>query len=96
MCNGIATIPAYETLKGIVRYLIGHRRVWVFEKQEPVRHLTANMDSDHAGCKVIRKSTTCVVIRLRRHVIRSYSSMQSIIALSSGDSEFYGIEPRGP
>ena len=86
------TTCAFESLKRIVRYLLGHRRlVWVFEKQDPVSRLDVHVDSDHAGCKVTRKSTTCVVVRIGKHLIRFYSLTQAVIALSSGESEFYAM-----
>ena len=48
-------------------------------------------DTDYAGCKVSRKSTSGGVVIWGNHVIKSWSSTQSVIALSSGDAEYYGM-----
>jgi len=86
------TTSGMECLKRVVRYLLGHKRlVWTFVKQDPTKVLNVNVDSDHAGCKVTRKSTTCVVVRLGKHLLRFYSLTQTIIGLSSGESEFYAM-----
>lgn len=60
-------------------------------KQDPIKALTGNVDSDHAGCKVRLKSTSCVVIRLAKHLLRFYRLLQTIISLSSGVSQFYAM-----
>ena len=41
------------------------------------------------------KSTSCGVITLGEHVIKSWSATQNVIALSSGEAEFYGIARGG-
>jgi len=76
----------------VVRYLIGRKRlVWRYERQDMAKVFRGNVDSDHAGCKVTRKSKTCVIIRLGKHLLRFYSLTQSIIGISSGESEFYAL-----
>ena len=47
-------------------------------------------DSNWAACPVTRKSTSSTYLMMGRHPIYSGSSTQSIIALSSGEAEFYG------
>ena len=47
--------------------------------------------SDHAGCINTRKSTTGVCIFYGKHLIRSSSTTQGVIALSSGEAEFYAM-----
>ena len=49
------------------------------------------MDTDYAGCRKTRKSTSGGVILLGQHFIKSWSITQAIIALSSGEAEYYGI-----
>ena len=49
------------------------------------------VDSDHAGCAVTRKSTTGMVSKLGSHTVKHSSNMQTTIALSSGESEFYAL-----
>ena len=48
-------------------------------------------DANWAGCKRSRKSTSGGTIMIGTHLIRAYSKTQSVIAKSSGESEFYGI-----
>ena len=46
-------------------------------------------DADWAGCKATRKSTTGGCVMLGGHVLKGWSKTQSLIALSSGESELY-------
>ena len=48
-------------------------------------------DSDHAGCLLTRKSTTGFVVTSGRHCVKHGSNLQSTIALSSGESEYYAL-----
>ena len=48
-------------------------------------------DSDHAGCLETRRSTTGVVVRFGRCLVKTSSNIQSTIALSSGESEYYAL-----
>lgn len=48
-------------------------------------------DSDHAGCVKTRKSTTGIVLCAGQHVLKTSSTLQSTISLSSGESEYYAI-----
>ena len=78
-----------RALKRLVRYLIGAPRlVWVWRQQGPQSYLTAITDSDHAGCKKTRKSTSCSAYMLGNHLLRLRSTTQATLALSSGESEF--------
>ena len=79
-------------LKRLGRYLVGEprMRVW-FEFQNMPDDLTIWTDSDHAGCTKTRKSTSGGLALLGSHLIKSWSSTQDIVALSSGEAEYYGI-----
>ena len=48
-------------------------------------------DSDHAGCKRTRRCTSGGVLMLGRHFIRSWSSTQASVAISSGEAEYYAM-----
>ena len=48
-------------------------------------------DTDFAGCKKTRKSTSGGIARIGDHFINSWCSTQSIVSLSSGEAEYYGI-----
>ena len=47
------------------------------------------VDSDWAGCRKTRKSTSGGVIYLGGVAVRGWSSSQAVIALSSGEAEYY-------
>ena len=47
------------------------------------------VDSDWAGCRRSRKSTSGGVILFGGAAVRGWSSNQSVIALSSGEAEYY-------
>ena len=53
--------------------------------------LTVWSDSDFAGCEKSRKSTSAGVAMHGDHVIKTWSSNQSVIALSSGEAEYYAL-----
>ena len=83
------TEGARRAVKRLVRYLIGAPRlVWARRQQGPQSYFTAITDSDHAGCKKTRKSTSCSAYMLDNHLLRLSSTAQSTLALSSGESEF--------
>ena len=48
-------------------------------------------DTDYAGCRETRKSTSGGLIMLGTHLIRGWSATQRVIALSSGEAEYYGV-----
>ena len=49
------------------------------------------IDSDWAGNKIRRKSTSGGVMFLGKHLIKSWSSTQQVMALSRGEAELYGM-----
>ena len=82
----------WNQLKHAVRYLVGAPRiVQRFYAQTLPKHVQVFTDSDHAGCIRTRKSTSGVYIFFGKHLIRSSSTTQGVIALSSGESEFYSM-----
>ena len=50
-----------------------------------------SVDADHAGCSETRRSTSCGVIQVNDHVLSEWSTTQSTVAHSSGESEFLAI-----
>ena len=77
-------------LKRVGRYLIARPRAALrFYPQREPKVVTAFVDSDHAGCVLTRRSTSGLVVRYGDHTIRTASSVQSTISLSSGESEYY-------
>ena len=82
----------WERLKRFGRYLSGRKRVvTVFGYQGRINQLNTYVDTDYAGCRRTRKSTTGGVTYLGEHIIKSWSVTQSIVTLSSGEAEYYGL-----
>ena len=79
-------------IKRAARYLAGAPRyVQMYEWQDYDGHMHAFADSDWAGDQVTRKSTSGGLIMLGSHMIKSWSSSQPVIALSSGEAELYAL-----
>ena len=86
------TVGDRKQLKRFGRYLISRPRVVMeYNYQDEVKQLDGWTDSDYAGCRKTRKSTSGGLIMLGSHVLKSWSSTQAIIALSSGEAEYYSI-----
>ena len=49
------------------------------------------VDTDYAGCNRTRRSTSGGIVTFGNHVVKSWSSTQKIVALSSGEAEYYGV-----
>ena len=72
------------------RYFLGKARmVQRFVTQLSLDRITMKIDSDHAGCLRTRKSTTGIADYHGKHVIKAAPTTQTVIALSSGESQFY-------
>ena len=72
-------------LKNYPRYIIKYR--W----QKTGYILNAFTDSDWAGDIVSRKSTSGGMVNLGDHTLKSWASTQHVVALSSGEAEFYSL-----
>ena len=82
----------WERLKHLGRYLRGRPRlVQLFAWQRTAEIVTANADSDWAGCKETRRSTSGGTLKLGSHLVRHWSSTQATIALSSGEAEYAAL-----
>ena len=82
----------WQTLKRAGRYILKYPRVVQVIKFHPsFGHLQTYCDTDHAGCIKTRKSTTGLVLMLGGAMVRSLCRGQAVIALSSGEAEFYGL-----
>ena len=87
------TVGDFEGLKRAARHLLKYGRLvqeFVRQSEEP-QHLVVFTDSDHAGCLRTRKGTSSFKIVYGQHLLRSASSTQAVISLSSGESEFYSL-----
>ena len=66
------------------------RLVFLFQWQT-VDELNVYTDTDWAGCPRTRKSTSGGCVMLGRHTVKTWSSTQTSVALSSGEAEFNGV-----
>ena len=85
------TSQAWSALKRLSRYLEGlPRLIYLFRWQE-IEAVDVYTDTDWAGCPRTRKSTSGGCVMLGRHAVKTWSSTQSSVALSSGEAEFNGV-----
>jgi hypothetical protein len=86
------TPNSFKKLKHLARYLVTVPEVELFyENQSEPQGLDTFVDSDWAGCTGTRKSTSAGFMVLGKHLVKSWSTTQSTIALSSGEAEFYAL-----
>ena len=86
------TVQSWHRLKKAVRFLIGRKSVvWEYAWQEEVGAVSVFADSDWGGDRRSRKSTSGGAIMLGGHCLRTWSSTQGAIALSSAEAEFYAL-----
>ena len=83
-------------LKRLGRYLKGRPRSVIkydYQNMDESGQLVvkAYTDTDFAGCQRAKKSTSGGVIMMGSHTIKTWSSTQAVIALSSGEAEYYGM-----
>jgi hypothetical protein len=84
------TTGSWEGLKRLGRFLLGKpRSVLRYYDQAEVSCLKVFADSDDAGCKLTRKSTSSGYLYHGGHLLRGYSVTQALNGFSSGESEFY-------
>ena len=82
----------WDKIKKLGRYLRKHpRHVVFFEDQDPPKDIDTYVDTDYAGCKVTRRSTNGGMMFHSSHLIKSWATTQTVIALSSGEAEYYGV-----
>ena len=85
------TEVAWQALKRLCRYLVGLPRMVFHYRWQTVDHVDIYTDTDWAGCPRTRKSTSGGCALLGSHPIKTWSSTQSSVALSSGEAEFNGV-----
>ena len=82
----------WQLLKRIARYLVGAPRYeQKFRWQDRHSQLDIFTDSDWAGCKTTCRSTSGGVALWGSHCIKTWSSTQATIALSSAEAELYAL-----
>ncbi len=86
------TASAEGALKRVCRFLHGAGRcVWSFPRQHRQSYIDGYSDTDWAGCVRTRRSTSCSMLFHGQHLIGCSSTTQNLVALSSGEAEYYGL-----
>ena len=85
------TEAAWSALKRLCRYLVGLPRMIFKYAWQDISDVDIYTDTDWAGCPRTRKSTSGGCVMLGTHLIKSWSSTQTSVALSSGEAEFNGV-----
>ena len=93
LCRWMSTPHAsgLAGLKRLGRYLEGRRRLVFKYPWQSADLIDTYSDTDWAGCVRTRKSTSGGCLMLGSHLIKSWSTTQSQVALSSGEAEYYGV-----
>ena len=75
----------------MIRFLKGLPRMVqrIAFSDHPPTVIRAYVDSDWAGCRRTRKSTSGGVLYFGDSVVRGWASTQAVHALSSGEAEYY-------
>ena len=87
---------SYIRLKRLIRYLIGLPRLvysfpFTVKGETPNDAIDLYVDTDFAGCRETRRSTSGGVALIGGRNVKHWSKTQSTIALSSGEAELNGI-----
>ena len=79
-------------LKRLARYLVGAPRgVFNFPWQAELDKLDVYADSDWAACRATGRSTSGGVLMVGMHTIKTWSTTQAVVAMSSGEAELYSL-----
>ena len=88
----VPTVTSFKKLKRLARYLSGMSRIcYHFPWQEMPTELDVYVDTDFAGCRETRRSTSGGVAMIGKCCIKHWSKTQTTISLSSGEAELHGI-----
>ena len=82
---------AWDALKRLCIYLVGLPRLVFRCHFQHAGSVEVHTDTDWAGCPGTRNSTNGGCIVLGSHTIKTWSSTQSSVSLSSGEAEFNGV-----
>ncbi len=85
------TEASWAALKRLCRYLVGLPRMVLHFDFQTATCVDIYTDTDWAGCPRTRKSTSGGAVLFGGHAVKSWSSTQTSIALSSGEAEFNGV-----
>ena len=84
-----------KAMKRIARYLVGRQRLVLKYQRQRVASktltITSFADADFAGCRSTRKSTSGGVLMHGQHCLKTWSTTQNKVSLSSGEAEYYAL-----
>ena len=93
LCRSMAkpTVLDVKAVTRLIRFLKGLPRMVqrIPFMDRPPTVVEAYVDSDWAGCRRSRKSTSGGILYLGGVAVRAWSTNQNVIALSSGEAEYY-------
>ena len=99
VCRKMAkpTNAAWQRAKRAVRYMVGAARVvWLMRwSDEGGDTVDIFCDSDWAGCRATRRSTSGGILVVGGTAIKTWSTTQRTIALSSGEAEYASMVKAG-
>ena len=79
-------------LKRLGRYLLGApRAIQNFVWQDTPKRFDTYVDSDWAACRSTGRSTSGGALTLGYHTIKTWSTTQAVVAMSSGEAELYAL-----
>ena len=79
-------------VKRILRYLKGTKNIGLWYDRNSTLTLNGYTDSDFAGCKIDRKSTSGACQFLGSNLISWFSKKQHSVALSTAEAEYVAVE----
>ena len=94
VCSGMArpTRGDFRRLKKVAKFLMGRvAEVWRLCWQDEGQSVCVYTDSDWAGCRKTRKSSSGGLLMLGSHCIKAWCSTQGALALSSAEAEYYSL-----
>ena len=95
VCRDMAkpTVAGHDKMKKLARYML-HFEAAVFEypwQDEGETAVKVFTDSDWAGCLRTRRSTSGGAIQLGSHTLRTWSTTQPTVAMSSAEAEYIAM-----
>ena len=93
ICRAMATPSdqAWMSMKRLCRYLVGAPRLVYLFPWQRIEAIDIYVDTDWAGCPRSRRSTSGGLTMLGRHAVKTWSTTQASVTLSSGEAEFAGV-----
>ena len=88
--DGLPDTEQSQRAEACGRSFEGRRRLVYRFAWQSVSCIDVYTDTDWTGCIKTRKSTSGGGLVLGQHPVKSWSSTQSEVALSSGEEEYYG------